>query len=80
MFIIYFAEIVAYCHPIPKLNLMTFGRQCQVGDKLRSVFDPLRVAPERLAAKALYMSLKLLPFLIRFLLIHGSMLSSVRIE
>jgi hypothetical protein len=75
MFIIYFAEIVAYCHPIPKLN-----RQCQVGDKLRSVFDPLRVAPERLAAKALYMSLKLLPFLIRFLLIHGSMLSSVRIE
>ena len=52
---------------------MTFGRNLQqLDDKSRFVFDSLYIVPESLAEKALYVSLKLLPSLIRFLLIHGS--------
>jgi hypothetical protein len=50
--------------------LMTFGRHLQLGDKSRLIFDSLHIVPESLAKKALYMSLKLLPSLIRCLLIH----------
>jgi hypothetical protein len=54
--------------------LPTFGRHLQhLGDKSRPVFDSLHIIPENLANKALYASLKLLPFLIRcLLLIHGN--------
>ena len=55
--------------------LMTFGRHLQhLDDKSRLVFDSLHIVPESLAQKALYVSLKLLPSLIRCLLIHGNYL------
>jgi hypothetical protein len=49
MFIIFWAEVVAYYHPVLEFALMTFGRHHQVGDKLRPVFDPLHIVPEQLA-------------------------------
>ena len=51
-----------------------FGRHLQQGDKSWLVFDSLHIIPESIAKKALYVSLKLLPSLIRFLLIHGNYL------
>jgi hypothetical protein len=52
---------------------MTFGRHLQLlGDKSRLVFDSLHSVPESQAKKALYVSLKLLPSLIRRMLIHGN--------
>ena len=52
---------------------MMFGRHLQqLDDKSRFVFDSLCIAPESLAKKALYVSPKLLPSLIRCLLIHGN--------
>ena len=51
--------------------LMMFGRPLQkMDDKSRFVFDSLYIVPESQAQKALYVSLKLLPSLIRCLLIH----------
>jgi hypothetical protein len=41
-----------------------------MSDKSRLVFDSLHIVPESLAEKALYVSLKLLPSLIRDWLIH----------
>jgi hypothetical protein len=64
-------KVVAYCHLIPEFVLMTLGRHCQMGDKSWSVFDALKIVPESPATKTLYVSLKLLPSLIRCLLIHG---------
>jgi hypothetical protein len=57
--------------------LTTFGRHLQqLDDKSRLVFDsPLHIVPKGLAKKALYVSLKLLPSLIRCLLIHGNYLT-----
>jgi hypothetical protein len=52
---------------------MTFGRHLQqLDDESRLVFYPLRIAPEGLAEKTLAVGLKLLPSLIRCLLIHGN--------
>jgi hypothetical protein len=54
---------------------MTFGRHLQqLDDKSRLVFDSLHIIPESLTPKALYVSLKLLPSLIRCLPIHGDYL------
>jgi hypothetical protein len=50
---------------------MMFGRHLQQGDKSWLVFDTLQIASEKSAQKALYVILKLLPSLIRCLLIHG---------
>jgi hypothetical protein len=73
MFITLSAEVVAYCHPILSFVLMTFGRhRQQLGDKSRFVIDSLHIVPESLAKKALYVSLKMLPPLIRCLLNHGN--------
>jgi hypothetical protein len=58
----------------PEFVLLTFGRHLQQGDESRLVFDSLHTICERLAKKALYVSLKLLPSLIRCLLIHGNYL------
>jgi hypothetical protein len=53
--------------------MLTFGRHLQqMNSKSRPVFYPLRIALESLAQKALYVSLKMLPPLIRCLLIHGN--------
>jgi hypothetical protein len=55
---------------------MMCGRPLKkMDDKSRLVFDSLYIVPESLAQKALYVSLKLLPSLIRCLLIHGHYLS-----
>jgi hypothetical protein len=64
----------------PDVVLMAFGRHFkQLGDKSRLVFDSLYVVPESLAQKALYVSLKLLPSLIRcLLLIHDNDLTFLR--
>jgi hypothetical protein len=49
--------------------LMMFERPLdKMDDKSRLVFDPPYIVPESLAQKALYVSLKLLPSLIRCLL------------
>jgi hypothetical protein len=53
MFIIFWAEVVAYYHHFLEFALMTFGRHHQVGDKLRPVFDPLHIVPEHLAESPL---------------------------
>jgi hypothetical protein len=75
MIIIPLAEVVAYCRPIREFVLMTFGRPRQhLGDKSWPVFDSLHIVPESLAKKALYVRLKLLPFMIRCLLIHANYL------
>lgn len=49
-----------------------FGRHLQhLDDESRLVFYPLRIASERLIEKNFYVGLKLLPSLIRCLLIHA---------
>jgi hypothetical protein len=56
---------------IREFVLATLGRHLhQLGDKSRLVFDSLHIVGESLAKKALDVSLELLPFLIRFFLIH----------
>jgi hypothetical protein len=54
---------------------MTFGRHHQqLGVKAWPVFDALQITTKRLVQKDLYAGLKLLPSLVRCLLIHGNYL------
>jgi hypothetical protein len=81
MFILLLAEVVAYCHRTQELVLLMFGgHPQQLGHKSRLVFYSLQIVPQSPAEKALYVSLKLLPSLIRFLLIHGTDLPSLRLH
>jgi len=54
---------------------MIFGCHFQEGDESRLVFNSWNIVYERLVKKAFYVSLNLLPSLIRVLLIHGHYLS-----
>jgi hypothetical protein len=68
-----FAEVVASCHPTVEFILTMFGRHLQqMVNESRLVFDSLCIVPESLAQKTLYVSLKLLPPLIRCLLNRGN--------
>jgi hypothetical protein len=56
--------------------IIMFGRHLQKGYKKWFVFDSLHIVCEILTPKAIYVILKLLPFLIRYLLIHVNYLPS----
>ena len=66
------SDVIASRAHFPEFVLLMFGWHFQQPvDESRLVFDPLRVVPDGLAEKPLDMGLKLLPSLIRCLLIHA---------
>ena len=59
----------------PEIALLMLGWHFQEGDESRLVFNALHIVDEHSPKKALYLILKLLPALIRVLLIHNDSLT-----